>query len=62
MRPLRLAFAIPVGLLALLVAAPAWACGGLVNANGSVTLVRTTTMEEGTCRGIRFPACCSRCS
>ena len=44
MRPLRLAFAIAVGLLTLLVAAPAWACGGLVNANGSVTLVRTTTM------------------
>jgi uncharacterized protein DUF2330 len=44
MRPLRLAFAIVVGLLALLVAAPAWACGGLVNSNGSVTLVRTTTM------------------
>jgi hypothetical protein len=44
MRPLRLAFAILVGLLALLVAAPAWACGGLVNANGTVTLVRTTTM------------------
>src|SRR5262245_20716764 len=44
MRPLRLAFAILVGRLALLVAAPAWACGGLVNANGTVTLVRTTTM------------------
>ena len=44
MRPLRLAFAIAVGLLGLLVAAPAWACGGLVNSNGSVTLVRTTTM------------------
>jgi hypothetical protein len=44
MRPLRLAFAIAVGLLTLLVAAPAWACGGLVNSNGSVTLVRTTTM------------------
>jgi uncharacterized protein DUF2330 len=44
MRPLRLALAILVGLLALLVAAPAWACGGLVNSNGSVTLVRTTTM------------------
>jgi Uncharacterized protein conserved in bacteria (DUF2330) len=44
MRPLRLAFAIAVALLTLLVAAPAWACGGLVNSNGSVTLVRTTTM------------------
>jgi hypothetical protein len=31
-------------LFVLLVAAPAWACGGLVNSNGSVTLVRTTTM------------------
>jgi hypothetical protein len=28
----------------LLLAAPALACGGLVNANGSVTLVRTTTL------------------
>jgi hypothetical protein len=44
MRPLRLAFAITVALLTLLVAAPAWACGGLVNSNGSVALVRTTTM------------------
>src|SRR5262245_11664368 len=44
MRPRRLAFAIAVGVLTTLVAAPAWACGGLVNANGSVTLVRTTTM------------------
>ena len=44
MRPLRLPFAIAVGLLTLLVAAPAWACGGLVNSNGTVTLVRTTTM------------------
>ena len=44
MRPLRLAFAILAGLLSLLVAAPALACGGLVNSNGTVTLVRTTTM------------------
>ena len=44
MRPLRLPFAIVLGLLTLLVAAPAWACGGLVNTNGSVTLVRTTTL------------------
>ena len=44
MRPLRLAFAIVVGILTIVVAAPAWACGGLVNSNGSVTLVRTTTM------------------
>lgn len=28
----------------LLVASPALACGGLINANGSVTLVRTTTL------------------
>ena len=44
MRPLRLPFAIVTGLVMLLVAAPAWACGGLVNTNGSVTLVRTTTL------------------
>ncbi len=30
--------------LSLLVAGPALACGGLVNANGSVSLVRTTTL------------------
>ena len=44
MRPLRLLAPIASALLVLLVAAPAWACGGLVNSNGSVTLVRTTTM------------------
>jgi hypothetical protein len=44
MRHLRLTFAILVGLVTMLVAAPAWACGGLVNTNGSVTLVRTTTL------------------
>jgi len=44
MRPLRLPLAIVLGLFALLIAAPAWACGGLVNTNGSVTLVRTTTL------------------
>ena len=44
MRHLRLPFAITVGFLVLLVAAPAWACGGLINTNGSVTLVRTTTL------------------
>ncbi|HEX4941152.1 MAG TPA: DUF2330 domain-containing protein, partial [Actinomycetota bacterium] len=44
MRHLRLPFAITVGFLTLLVAAPAWACGGLINTNGSVTLVRTTTL------------------
>ena len=30
--------------LVLLVAAPAWACGGLVNPNGTVALVKTTTL------------------
>ena len=44
MRPLRLLVPIASALFVLLVAAPAWACGGLVNTNGSVTLVRTTTM------------------
>ncbi len=44
MRPLRLPLAIVLGLFVLLIAAPAWACGGLVNTNGSVTLVRTTTL------------------
>ncbi len=44
MRPLRLPFAIASSLLVLVAAAPAWACGGLVNTNGSVTLVRTTTL------------------
>ena len=44
MRPLRLLFPIASAFLVLFVAAPAWACGGLVNSNGSVTLVRTTTM------------------
>ena len=44
MRPLRLPLAIVLGLFVLLVAAPAWACGGLINTNGSVTLVRTTTL------------------
>ena len=44
MRHLRLPIAITVGFLVLLVAAPAWACGGLINTNGSVTLVRTTTL------------------
>jgi hypothetical protein len=43
-RPLRRLAPIASAFLVLLVAAPAWACGGLVNANGSVTLVRTTTM------------------
>jgi hypothetical protein len=43
-RPLRVLAPIATTLLVLVVAAPAWACGGLVNSNGSVTLVRTTTM------------------
>jgi hypothetical protein len=43
-RPLRVLAPIASALFVLLVAAPAWACGGLVNTNGSVTLVRTTTM------------------
>src|SRR5436305_520296 len=30
--------------LALLVAAPAWACGGLIGPNGTVSLGRTTTL------------------
>jgi len=40
----RIVFLVPATLVFLLVAGPAWACGGLVNANGSVTLVRTTTL------------------
>jgi len=31
-------------MLALVGAAPAWACGGLVNPNGTVSLVKTTTL------------------
>lgn len=31
-------------LFVVLLAVPAWACGGLVNPNGTVSLVRTTTM------------------
>src|SRR5256885_12419630 len=30
--------------LALLLAAPAWACGGLIGPNGTVSLGRTTTL------------------
>jgi hypothetical protein len=44
MRPLRTLFAISIALLTLFVAAPAWACGGLVAPNGSVQLVKTTTL------------------
>lgn len=40
----RIVFLVPATLAFLLVGGPAWACGGLVNANGSVTLVRTTTL------------------
>ncbi|HEV8682899.1 MAG TPA: hypothetical protein VGS09_09015, partial [Actinomycetota bacterium] len=40
----RIVFLVPTTLVFLLAAGPAWACGGLVNANGSVTLVRTTTL------------------
>src|ERR671918_181885 len=41
----RMLGAIVVGLfLALVSAAPALACGGLVNPNGTVSLVRTTTL------------------
>src|SRR5688572_19615011 len=36
---------VSVGVMAfLLVAAPAWACGGLVAPNGTINLVRTTTL------------------
>jgi hypothetical protein len=40
----RIVFLVPATLVLLLAGGPAWACGGLVNANGSVTLVRTTTL------------------
>src|SRR5512133_1833790 len=40
----RIVFLVPATLILLLAAGPAWACGGLVNTNGSVTLVRTTTL------------------
>jgi hypothetical protein len=40
----RIALLVPSTLVVLLTAGPAWACGGLINANGSVTLVRTTTL------------------
>jgi len=40
----RIVLLVPATLAFLLVGGPAWACGGLVNANGSVTLVRTTTL------------------
>jgi len=40
----RIVFLVAATLALVLIAGPAWACGGLVNANGSVTLVRTTTL------------------
>jgi hypothetical protein len=40
----RIVLLVPATLVFLLAGGPAWACGGLVNANGSVTLVRTTTL------------------
>src|SRR2546426_12283953 len=40
----RIVFLVPATLILLLAAGPAWACGGLVNPNGSVSLVRTTTL------------------
>ena len=39
-----LVVSILVGIFVLVAAAPAWACGGLVNPNGTVSLVRTTTL------------------
>ena len=44
MRRLRLLVPITAVLLVLLVASPALACGGLIAPNGSVQLVRTTTL------------------
>ncbi|HXF37473.1 MAG TPA: DUF2330 domain-containing protein, partial [Actinomycetota bacterium] len=44
MRPRLLALTTLVGVVLGLTAGPTWACGGLVNPNGSVTLVRTTTL------------------
>ena len=42
MRKLIVSFV--AGVLIFIVSAPAWACGGLVNPNGTVSLVRTTTL------------------
>lgn len=44
MRRLRLLVPITVVVLVLLIASPALACGGLIAPNGSVQLVRTTTL------------------
>lgn len=40
----KLVVDIVAGVLIFIVSAPAWACGGLVNPNGTVSLVRTTTL------------------
>jgi hypothetical protein len=40
----KLIVAVIAGVLTFIVSAPAWACGGLVNPNGTVSLVRTTTL------------------
>ena len=39
-----LAVSVLVAVLSIVAVAPAWACGGLVNPNGTVSLVRTTTL------------------
>ncbi len=44
MAPRTFLVACVIGLVLALTAGPALACGGLVNVNGSVTLVRTTTL------------------
>lgn len=40
----RVTLGLGAPLLVLALAAPAWGCGGLVNPNGTVSLVRTTTL------------------
>ncbi|MGH2756420.1 MAG: DUF2330 domain-containing protein [Actinomycetota bacterium] len=40
----RIAFVMVTALVAGLVAAPAWACGGLIAPNGTISLVRTATL------------------
>src|SRR5687767_16037276 len=40
----RLALVLSISALIVLAATPAWACGGLVNPNGTVSLTRTTTL------------------
>lgn len=39
-----LSVAVSAGLVVLVAAGPAWACGGLVGANGAVNLLRTSTL------------------